>query len=408
MPVMATTFADALQESLTALGGVRTKAEIVAWIKRRRYPRRWKAETYNGHLYGCQVNNPKAYQYHPYKRKFVFFDGRGHYELYDAGKHGTFRNGHLIRANASPAADQPHGQPPPDSWIFQFLPDHNFDFESTLEPELVLTWHVGQHPLLMRRGQMVYLWRAAGKRKLVSGIIGTASIQSKPEVQQPFAQSPGGPREMDQNEPEQCAVLKIEKLFNGADSMLRKEVLLHDPNLKDLRILRGPNGTNFPLRTDQAIHIAELLGLKSKAAKPVYADFGEAPNDDPDELRTFAAKVRRGQPKFRNALLGLYGEKCAITGTPVRQVLEACHVTLHSKTGINRSDNGILLRSDIHELFDQGLIDIDPDTMAVVVDARIRESEYGRYHGQCLPIRSDGTQISKKYLIERQQFMKAP
>lgn len=396
---MATTFAEALKESLTALGGVRTKAEIAAWIEKR-YPRRWKVRTVDGHLYGCRVNNSKAYQHHKYKQKFLFSHGDSRYELYKERKHGTFRNGLPIPNNAKPAAAQ-QSHPPPDSWIFQFHPDHNPDFEGTLKAGNVLTWYVGQCPSLMRRGQMVYLWRAAGKRKLVSGIVGTASIQSKPRVQQPFSQSPGEPREMDPADPELCAVLKIEKVFNGAGSMLRKEALLHDPCLRDLKILKMANSTNFPLRTDQAIHIAELMGLQGRVSKPGYTDFGEAPNDDPNELQTFAAKVRRGQAQFRETLLGLYGKKCAISGTAVVEVLEACHVMLHSKTGINSSDNGILLRSDIHELFDQGLIDIEPDTMAVVVNARIRDSEYGRYHGQCLPIRSDGTQISRKHLIER-------
>jgi HNH endonuclease len=139
--------------------------------------------------------------------------------------------------------------------------------------------------------------------------------------------------------------------------------------------------------------------LQSKV--PVYADFGEAPNDDPNELRMFAGKVRRGQPQFRDKLIHLYRSKCAITGTEVQDVLEACHILLHSKSGINHSDNGILLRSDVHILFDQGLIGIDPQTMTIVVDPRLKESVYEKYQGQPLPIRSDGSQMSKKYLKQR-------
>ena len=48
---VATTFADALRECLTALGGVHTKAEIVAWIQQH-YPNKWKDTTLAGHLYG--------------------------------------------------------------------------------------------------------------------------------------------------------------------------------------------------------------------------------------------------------------------------------------------------------------------------------------------------------------------
>lgn len=137
-------------------------------------------------------------------------------------------------------------------------------------------------------------------------------------------------------------------------------------------------------------------GLQAKAQ--VYRDFGEAPNDDPNELQAFAAKVRRGQPQFRDKLLRLYRSKCAITGTEVPDVLEACHILLHSKSGINHSENGILLRSDIHVLFDQGLIWINPRTMTVVIDPRLKKSVYEQYQGRPLPIRSDGSQISKIYL----------
>ena len=91
---MATTFADALKESLNALGGIRTKAEIGAWIQEH-YPTKWKAGTLLGHLYGCRVNDPKAYQHHASQPKFIFSHGSGRYELYDASRHGLFVGGML-------------------------------------------------------------------------------------------------------------------------------------------------------------------------------------------------------------------------------------------------------------------------------------------------------------------------
>jgi hypothetical protein len=89
---MATTFADALKESLNALGGIRTKTEIGAWIEEH-YPNKWKAGTLSGHLYGCRVNDPKAYQHHAGLPKFLFEHGSSRYELYDASRHGLFVSG---------------------------------------------------------------------------------------------------------------------------------------------------------------------------------------------------------------------------------------------------------------------------------------------------------------------------
>ena len=65
--------------------------------------------------------------------------------------------------------------------------------------------------------------------------------------------------------------------------------------------------------THQVHQIVSPTKLEGTKTNTVYADFGEAPDDDPNELRTFASKVRRGQPQFRDKLIRLYRSKCAIT-----------------------------------------------------------------------------------------------
>lgn len=56
-----------------------------------------------------------------------------------------------------------------------------------------------------------------------------------------------------------------------------------------------------------------------------------------------------------------YHWPCAITGAKIRPVLEAAHVrpvsSLHG--GENRLDNGLLLRSDVHRMFDLGYLSVD-------------------------------------------------
>lgn len=85
----ASIFADALKECFVALGGIRTKAEVAAWIDAH-YGGRWKASTLMGHLYGCCVNNPKGIQHHPGFPRFLFAHGNGKYELYTPEKHGNY------------------------------------------------------------------------------------------------------------------------------------------------------------------------------------------------------------------------------------------------------------------------------------------------------------------------------
>ena len=100
-------------------------------------------------------------------------------------------------------------------------------------------------------------------------------------------------------------------------------------------------------------------GKPDEPARPVYADYGEAPNDDPAELATFSRALRRGQPAFRRNLLAAYEGRCCVSGWGPEAVLEAAHIEDHAKTGLNSLANGLLLRSDLHALFDEGLLRIE-------------------------------------------------
>lgn len=70
--------------------------------------------------------------------------------------------------------------------------------------------------------------------------------------------------------------------------------------------------------------------------------------------------LRRGQPKFRKDLLIAYNKTCAVTGCDAEEALEAAHIIPYSETGDNEICNGLLLRADIHTLYDLNLIAIEP------------------------------------------------
>ncbi|WP_026122463.1 HNH endonuclease [Nocardiopsis halotolerans] len=70
---------------------------------------------------------------------------------------------------------------------------------------------------------------------------------------------------------------------------------------------------------------------------------------------------RLGQEAFKLALLDAYEGRCAVTGQRVRPVLEAAHIHPVSEGGLHRLDNGLLLRSDVHRLFDLGYLSVSPD-----------------------------------------------
>lgn len=70
---------------------------------------------------------------------------------------------------------------------------------------------------------------------------------------------------------------------------------------------------------------------------------------------------RLGQQAFKLALLDSYEGRCAITHQALRPALEAAHIHPVSEGGLHRLDNGLLLRSDVHKLFDAGYLSIAPD-----------------------------------------------
>ena len=94
--------------------------------------------------------------------------------------------------------------------------------------------------------------------------------------------------------------------------------------------------------------------------------------------------LRRYQSAFRQALLSKRPNRCAITGTSELSVLEAAHIIPYAERFADRDkpENGLLLRSDIHKLFDAHLISINPETKSIEVSDRIASPDYQSLRGK--------------------------
>ncbi len=102
----------------------------------------------------------------------------------------------------------------------------------------------------------------------------------------------------------------------------------------------------------------------------------------------YLMKGRLGQGAFRVLVTDAYHRRCAITGERTLPVLEAAHIKPYASDGPNLTRNGLLLRSDLHKLFDIGYVTVTPN-YRIEVSARIKEEyengrEYYAYHGQRL------------------------
>lgn len=102
-----------------------------------------------------------------------------------------------------------------------------------------------------------------------------------------------------------------------------------------------------------------------------------------------AIAVRRGQPAFRSRLLDAYSRACAVSGCTTSAVLEAAHISPYRGIHTNQVNNGILLRADLHTLFDLGLLRVEPETYMVRIASSLRGSEYFQFHRQPIRLPTD-------------------
>ncbi|WP_294218876.1 HNH endonuclease [uncultured Chryseobacterium sp.] len=100
--------------------------------------------------------------------------------------------------------------------------------------------------------------------------------------------------------------------------------------------------------------------------------------DISDDRKKIAIQIhaRRGQKKFRKKLLDVYEGKCAVTGCEIIEILEAAHIYSFKGSETDKIPNGILLRSDIHTLFDLGLISINPQNYFVQISSKMVKDKY--------------------------------
>jgi predicted restriction endonuclease len=128
----------------------------------------------------------------------------------------------------------------------------------------------------------------------------------------------------------------------------------------------------------------------------LVSDESRRPNDfDPanfeDGRTLFVQEIvrRQGQGAFRQEVLKAYQGRCAISGCRLEHVLEAAHIQPYLGPNTNHVTNGLLLRSDLHTLFDLHLIAINPSNWTVVVSGSIRDQEYTRFHGEPVALPKD-------------------
>src|SRR5690606_1469540 len=106
-------------------------------------------------------------------------------------------------------------------------------------------------------------------------------------------------------------------------------------------------------------------------------------------------RVRRGQRQFREHLLATQGSVCAFTGSAPERVLEAGHLYSYAQLGTHFQHGGLMLRRDIHRLFDDGSLAVDPSRLRVDVAPDLANfPQYARLDGERLAMRLRDEQVA--------------
>ena len=170
---------------------------------------------------------------------------------------------------------------------------------------------------------------------------------------------------------------RLTEMLNKLNDFLYKE----NDNTKELQ-KEANSIINLPVESIEEITI-DIENIESKL------NFNPENLTDARERTNRAIVQRQGQSKFRSELLKAYGRQCAISDCDAEAALEAAHIFPYLGTDTNHVKNGLLLRADIHTLFDLYLISINPKTSKIVISSSLVNTCYKELNGKSLKCPED-------------------
>jgi putative restriction endonuclease len=118
----------------------------------------------------------------------------------------------------------------------------------------------------------------------------------------------------------------------------------------------------------------ELLVQRQQVESEGY--FNVSDSEDARHRVNISIVQRQGQADFRSKLLKAYAYRCSVTSCDAEPALEAAHIIPYRGAKTNHIANGLLLRADIHTLFDLHLLSIQPETLEVVLTPALMKTAY--------------------------------
>ena len=158
------------------------------------------------------------------------------------------------------------------------------------------------------------------------------------------------------------------------DNFLVSEKQLFDlPVSKTKWQARGAGGK---LPFDAARQIDNIIADSLRVESPGAGSVDETVQEIARLKRLAERWTRPEQHEFRTKMRTSFRDRCAVTGCKTPAVLEAAHISTKRGADDNSESNGILLRSDIHLLFDRLLITLSEDGARIEVSPELTDPGY--------------------------------
>ncbi len=175
----------------------------------------------------------------------------------------------------------------------------------------------------------------------------------------------------------------VEAEFNQTPTVDVTELVLSLKFLgNDKPIMRVPAKYGNSLQVPRFLTDEDCAQLEAVARAGVPSG-GPTPSDPKFGKR----RMRPGQGEFRDLLMAKLG-KCVISGETLVELLEAAHIHPYAAAADDTLANGLLLRADLHALFDADLLAVDPVNRRVAVHPRVQSPQYRDLDGRRLGLPS--------------------
>lgn len=153
----------------------------------------------------------------------------------------------------------------------------------------------------------------------------------------------------------------------------------------------------YNLETGYGLHLWENVRIRLTSMRYPFGEMKRIAEVEERYGEPVITLPRLGQGSFRVMVTDVYNRKCAITQEKVLPSLDAAHIKPYSEGGAHKIENGILLRSDIHKLFDTGYVAVSPD-----YHYKINTLEVCPH--QC-PIRQQRNKVEKNNQIQSNNYL---